>query len=121
MSVLRRFLIIDSDAGARFFVSRTLLRYFPQAVVQECQDLDTAVELVRSLPLGQHGTVVIAHQTVQADGRQLIKALRTAHASVPVVWTDEPDQSKWAESVGATRFLDRKAWLLIGNTVEDLV
>lgn len=117
----RKFLIIDDDAPRRFYVSRTLLRHYPEAVVQECQDLNTALTLVQSLPAGEYRTVVIAHQTPQAKGRQLVAALRAAHSSLPIVWTGEPADALWAQSVGATRFLDKDAWLMIGQEVEDLI
>jgi DNA-binding NarL/FixJ family response regulator len=121
MASLRKFLIVDDDARGRFYISKTLLRHFPEAVVQECQDLNTVLTLVRNLPVGDHRTVVIAHQTPQADGRRLVEAVRAAHSSLPIVWTGEPCDAHWAKSAGATRFLDKNAWLMIGQEVEDLV
>jgi hypothetical protein len=121
MSDVRHFLIIDTDPENRFFLTRTLLRHFPQAVVEQCQDLHTVLELLRTLPEGRNQTVVVAHQTMQREGHDLISALRAANASVPIVWMDDASESKRAEAAGATRFLDRKAWLLIGETVKDLV
>lgn len=121
MSSLRKFLIVDDDARGRFYISRTLLRHYPEAVVQECQDLNTALSVVRCLSESGHHTVVIAHQTPQADGRRLVAALRALNASLPIIWTGEPSDAHWAQSVGATRFLDKNAWLMIGQEVEDLV
>jgi hypothetical protein len=121
MASPRKFLIVDDDSRGLLHVSKTLLRHFPEAVVQECQDLNTALELVRDLPAEQHRTVVIAHRTLQADGRNLVGALRDIHSSVPIVWLGEPQESPLAPSIGATRFLDKNAWLLIGATVKDLV
>jgi hypothetical protein len=120
MGSARKFLIVDDNSRGLLHVSKTLLRHFPEAVVQECQDLNTAIGLVRELPADQHQTVVIAHRTFQADGRQLVVALRAAHSSVPIVWMDDPQESLFAESVGATRFLDKDAWLVIGTTVKNL-
>lgn len=116
----RKFLLVDADTLGRFLILKTLLRHYPEAAVQECQDLETSLELVRSLPADGHRTVVIAHRTVQADGKNLVTALRAAHPSVPIVWTAEPASENQAETVGATRFLDRNAWLMIGKVVEDL-
>ena len=116
----RRFLIVDNNSAARFLVSKTLLRHYPQAVVQECEDLNTATEFLGALPAIEHATVVIARRTDQIDGRELILALRAAHPTVPIVWTADRSQAKWAQSVGATRFLESAAWLLIGVSVEDL-
>ena len=116
----RRFLVIDDDAHSRLLVSKTLLRQYPTAIVQECQDLETAIGVVRDVPKQPH-TVVVAHRTSQVGGRELITALRTAHSSVPIVWMDTRGAAPLAASAGATRFLDKDAWLLIGSTVKDLL
>ena len=117
----RKFLIVDDNSRGLLYVSKTLLRHFPEAVVQECQDLNTALGLVRDLPADQHRTVVIAHRTLQVDGRDLVIALRDVHSTVPIVWMGDPQESPLAPSIGATRFLDKNAWLVIGATVKDLV
>jgi DNA-binding NarL/FixJ family response regulator len=121
MASLRRFLIISDNSNDRFHLSATLLRHYPEAVVQECMDLNTAIELLLRLAAHQHDTIVIAHRTPQIEGRDLVAALRAAHPSVPIVWAGAPEESVMAEAAGATRFLDRNAWLLIGKVVEDLV
>jgi CheY-like chemotaxis protein len=116
-----RFLLIDDNSAGRFLISKTLLRHYPQALVQEFQELGAATQFLRTLPPSDHGTIVIAHKTDRVNGRELVSALRAAHASVPIVWTAERDQAQWAQAAGATRFLERDAWLLIGITVDDLV
>jgi DNA-binding LytR/AlgR family response regulator len=121
MPKLRRFLIVNDDSADRFNLSATLLRCYPKALVQECADFNTAITLVRRLPEEQHDTVVIARRTPGAAGRDLVAALRVAHRSVPIVWMGEPHETNLAQAAGATRFLDRYAWLLIGKVVEDLV
>ena len=117
----RRFLIVDDDSRGLLCVSKTLLRHYPNAIVQECQDVDIATNLVRELPAAQHQTVVIAHRTLQMGGRNLVAALRAVHSSVPIVWMGDPMEARLSQSAGATRFLDKEAWLVIGTTVEDLV
>jgi DNA-binding NtrC family response regulator len=119
MAFPRRFLVIDDDSHSRLLVSKTLLRQYPTAIVQECQDLETAIGVVREVPK-QPQTVVIAHRTLQIGGSELITALRAAHSSVPIVWMDTRGAATLAASAGATRFLDKDAWLLIGSTVADL-
>lgn len=121
MPNLRKFLIVDDELNSRFLISKTLLRHYPNAVVQECQELDTALEVVRALPASDHHTVVIAHRTARAEGKEVVAALRAVHPSVPIVWTGKSDQMIQTKSVGATRFLDEQAWLLIGQTVQDLI
>jgi DNA-binding NarL/FixJ family response regulator len=121
MAPPHKFLLIDADSHGRLFVSKTLLRHYPAAVVQECQDLDTAIGLVRELPAEKPRTVVIAHRTLQTNGHELVAALRAVHPTVPIVWMDNPEAARLAPSAGATRFLDEDAWLLIGTTVKDLL
>lgn len=116
----RKFLVVDDDLFGRFHVSGTLLRRYPTAVVQECQDLYTASEVVSDLPVSEHATVVIARRTPQAGGRRLIAALRAGHSSVPIVWLGDPREETLAPSAGATRFMSKDAWLLIGEVVADL-
>lgn len=116
----RRFLVIDDDSNGRLCVSKTLLRHYPTAVVQECQDLNTAIGLVSEVPMDGAQTVVIARRTLQSCGRELISALRAAHTAVPIVWMGNSQDAALAPSAGATRFLDKEAWLVIGTTVEDL-
>ena len=120
MSSPRRFLIIDDDSRGLLYISKTLLRHYPDALVQECQDLNTAVGFLSGLPAAQHRTVVIAHRTFQVGGRDLVAALRAAHSSVPIVWMGDPEEAPLSQPAGATRFLDKEAWLVIGTTVEDL-
>ena len=121
MASPRRFLVIDDDSRGLFYVSKTLLRHYPDALVQECQDLKTATGLVRDLPATEHQTVVIAHGTLQSRGSELVAALRAEHSSVPIVWMGDSAESRLSQAAGATRFLDKEAWLLIGTTVDALL
>jgi DNA-binding NarL/FixJ family response regulator len=121
MASPRKFLIVDDDSRGLLYVSKTLLRHYPDSVVQECQDLHTAIELVRDLPAAQNRTVIIAHRTLQIGGRDLVAALRAVHSSAPIVWMGDPTEARLAQSAGATRFLDKDAWLVIGTLVADLV
>lgn len=120
MEKFRRFLLVDDDPHQRFLISKTLLRHHPGALVQECQDLHTAAGLLHSLPPEDHQTVVLAHCTPQADGGKLVAALRAVHPAVPIVWVGEPQQAVGAKSAGATRFLDKNAWLTVGEVVGSL-
>ncbi len=120
MGAFRKYLVIDDDSHNRFLVSKTLLRQFPDALVQECQDANTAIELIRGLPPEGHETVVIAHSTPQLKGAGLVSTLRAAHSSVPIVWMGEAGQAHWAQHAGATQFLDHMAWLMIGQTAKEL-
>ena len=117
----RKFLIVDIDSDVRFFVSKTLLRHYPEARVEECADLNTAAALMRAIPAANHCTVVIAHRTAQSSGVALIAALRAAHLTVPIVWLTDPMDGGAGRSEGPTRMLDKNAWLMIGDEVRDFV
>lgn len=120
MASTRRFLVVDDDSRGLLHVSKTLLRHYPDAVVQECRDLNTAISLVRDLPAVRHNTVVIAHRTLQIGGRELVAALRAAHSAVPIVGMGTSSEAPQSYAAGATRFLEKDAWLVIGTTVQDL-
>ena len=114
-------MIVDDDVLGRLYISKTLLRHYPESVVLQCRDLNTALEFVHALPVKEHGTIVIAHRTAQLDGHELITALRSVHPSVPIIWLGAPEQSELTQTSGANRFLDKNAWLMIGETVADLI
>lgn len=121
MPSLRSFLIVNDDSHARACVAATLLRHYPEAVVQECQDLNTAIELVRQITGPRSQTIVVAARTAQVAGRSLVEALRAANATIPIVWMDEPQEGAQASAAGASAFQDKHAWLLIGQVIEKLL
>lgn len=117
MPAPRKFLIIDDNSDSRFLLVKTLLRKFPQAVLQECQDADAAIGLVKTEKLD----AVVAHRAAEVDGLTLIRMLRQASATVPIVMVSGFDRSKEAVLAGATCFLSYDAWLRIGTVVADLL
>jgi DNA-binding NarL/FixJ family response regulator len=121
MPPLRSFLIVNDDSHARACVAATLLRHYPEAVVQECQDLNTAIELVRQIAGSRARTIVVAARTAQVAGRTLVEALRAANATIAIVWMGEPREAGESAAAGASAFLDKHAWLLIGQVVEKLL
>lgn len=117
MPVSRKFLIVDDNADSRFLLVKTLLRKFPQAVVQECQDGDAAVALVRAEKLD----AIVAHRAAEVDGLTLIRMLRQANPTIPIVMVSGFDRAKEAITAGATCFLSYDAWLRIGTVVAELL
>lgn len=113
----QKFLIVDDNPDSRFLLVKTLLRKFPQAVVQECQQSDPAVAIARS----ENPTAIIAHRTEDADGVTLIRLLRRVNATVPIVMVSGYDRAKEAFDAGATRFLNYDEWLRIGTLVADVI
>lgn len=112
-----RFLVVDENADSRFLLVKTLLRKFPQALLQECHDFDTAVSTARADKL----TAIVAHRTYDCDGINLITALRQANASVPIVMVSGIDRTPQALAAGANAFLSYDEWLRIGTIVGDVI
>ncbi len=117
MTSPRKFLIVDDNADSRFLLVKTLLRKFPQAMLQETQDANTAVYHAKTDTLD----AIISHRAAEVDGITLIRLLRHVNAKVPIVMISGIDRSKEAASAGATTFLSYEAWLRIGTVVSELL
>lgn len=112
-----KFLIVDDNGDSRTFLAKTLLRKYPAAVVQECQNSDTAILLVRTEPL----SAVIAHRTFDYDGETLIRLLRRVGPKIPLVMVSGNDKRLIAHEAGADAFMDFDAWLTIGTVVAEAI
>ena len=88
----QKFLIVDDNPDSRFLLVKTLLRKFPQAVLQETQDGPSSITLVRSNTLD----AVVVHRAAEIDGLTLVRLLRDANPSVPIVMVSGIDRSKTA-------------------------
>jgi DNA-binding response OmpR family regulator len=117
MSSPPNFLIVDDNADSRFLLVKTLLRKFPQAVLRETQDGESAVNLVRSENLD----AVVVHRAAEIDGISLVRRLRQTNANVPIVMVSGLDRTKEAIEAGANTFLSYDAWLRIGTVVSELI
>ncbi|HVS53925.1 MAG TPA: response regulator [Opitutaceae bacterium] len=112
-----RFLIVDDNADSRFLLVKTLLRKFPGAVVQECQDADAAVQIAAS----EKPAAIITHRAGDIDGLTLIRLVRRVNPTVPIVMVSGLDRKTDALAAGATRFLNYDEWLRIGSLVAELI
>jgi len=112
-----RFLIVDDNPDSRFLLVKTLLRKFPQADLKETQDGESSVALARTEPLD----AVVVHRATEMDGITLIRLIRQANSTVPIVMVSGLDRSKPAIEAGATTFLSYEAWLRISTVVAELV
>lgn len=114
-STLLRFLVIDDNADSRMLLAKTLIRRFPESVVLECQNGDTALRIAATETLD----AIVAHRTFDYDGETLIALLRRANAHVPLIMVSGYDRSERARAAGATSFLHYDAWLQIGTVVAE--
>ena len=117
MSSPYKFLVIDDNPDSRFLLVKTLLRKFPQAVLQETQDGESALSLAQTEDLD----AVVVHRAAEVDGLTLVRTLRQANRAVPIVMVSGSDRTKTAIEAGATTFLSYDAWLRIGTVVAELV
>ncbi len=111
-----KFLVVDDVPENRFLLAKTLLRKFPEALVQECQ-LSTPAILAAKSEL----TAIIVHRSEDLDGPALIAALRKVNPKAALVMVSGRDSCPEAFTAGADAFLNYDAWLRIGTVVEDLL
>jgi CheY-like chemotaxis protein len=112
-----KFLIVDDNPDSRFLLVKTLLRKFPQAILQETQDGESALTLTRSQDLD----AVVVHRAAEVDGITLVRTLRDVNRTVPIVMVSGIDRTKTAIEAGATTFLSYEAWLRIGSVVAEIL
>jgi ActR/RegA family two-component response regulator len=112
-----RFLIIDDNADSRALLVRTLVRRYPQAVIHECYQADTALALARREKL----SAIVTHRTYDFDGVALVALLRAANATVPILMVSGRDRAKDAVRAGANRFLSYEEWLRVGDVMAGLL
>ncbi|PTX97901.1 response regulator [Opitutus sp. ER46] len=111
------FLVIDDNADSRFLLVKTLLRKFPAALVQECQSAPSAIDLVRQ----ESHSAVVMHRASELTGLQLLRELRAANGTVPIIVVSSIDRSQEAKALGADGFLLYDEWLRIGTVVAELL
>ena len=112
-----RFLVIDENADSRFLLVKTLLRKFPNALLQECHDHQTALSTAQTDKL----TAIVAHRTYDCDGINLIASLRQVNPTVPIVMVSGIDRTPQAIAAGANTFLSYDEWLRIGSVVGEVI
>lgn len=112
-----KILIVDDVADSRALVVRTILRKFPTALVQECQESATAVLAAST----ERFDVIVAHRAVDIDGLQLVRIIRAVNAAVPVLMISGLDRTRATVEAGATRFHNYDEWLRIGTVIAEML
>jgi len=112
-----RFLVVDHNCDSRFLLVKCLLRKFPDAAIDETDDGDLAIELVRHADI----TAVISHRTTEQLGVELVAAFRAVNPAIPIVMVSGIDRTPPAIAAGADRFLLSDEWLRLGTVVEELL
>lgn len=117
MDKVPEFLVVDDNADNRFLLAKTLIRKFPTALLQECQDSQPALVAARRASL----TAAIVHRASDVDGVTLIEMLRNARPTLPILFVSGGDMRAKACEVGASAFLNYDAWLRVGSVVDDML
>ena len=117
MREVPEFLLVDDNADNRFLLAKTLIRKFPNALVQECQDSQPALVAVRRASL----TAAIVHRAGDMDGVPLVEMLRKVRPTLPILYVSGADLRSKAFEAGATAFLNYDAWLRVGFVVDEML
>ena len=111
------FAIIDDIDENRFFLTKSLLRKYPEAKIDEYQEAGLAVPAIRAT----RPSAVIVHRALDADGVSIIRTLREALPKLPIVMVSGRKDCPEAVAAGANAFLNYDAWLRIGVVVEEVL
>jgi DNA-binding NarL/FixJ family response regulator len=110
-------MVVDDNPDSRFLLVKTLLRKFPAAVVQECQHAETAISIAQTETIA----AIVTHRTAEVAGVEVVRGLRAANPSVPIVMVSGIDRRMAAIAAGANAFLLYDEWLRIGTVVAELL
>ena len=111
------FLIVDDNTDSRFLLVKTLLRKFPESVLEETREGEAALTLARTNAFD----AMVVHRAAEIDGLTLVSMLRQISPTVPIVMVSGLDRTHTAIEAGATTFLSYDAWLRIGTLVAELI
>lgn len=113
----RKFLVVDDNSEGAFLLTKTLLRKFPNATIQEQAEADGARAWVRK----EKPDAIVIHRAWDGDAQTLVRELRQLAPDVPIVAVSGVDRSKETLAAGANRFLHYDEWLRLGSVVAQLL
>src|SRR5437870_5450252 len=85
----RKVLVVDDNPESRFLLTKTLMRKFPQVIILECGDADTAVRTLAAERLD----IVVVHRATDVGGVDLVEMLREVTRAVPIIMVSGIDRS----------------------------
>ena len=112
-----RFLVVDYYRDSRFLLVKSLLRKFPEAVIDEVEEGEQAIEIARTQEL----TAIVTHRTREYFGTELVEKFRAVNDRVPIVMVSGIERTGPALAAGADRFMLYDEWLRIGTLVKELL
>jgi len=112
-----KFLLLDKNPEDRFIIAQALLRDFPRAVLQECQDPAAALqEIQRAAP-----TAVFIHATRDKTGPEIVREVRALDPALMIISLSRVPEEADAIAAGANRFLQADQWQMAGMLVKELL
>lgn len=112
-----RFLVVDHHHDSRFLLVKSLLRKFPDALIDEAEDGETAIESARHKDF----SAIVTHRTREYFGTELVQKLREADPRTFIVMVSGIERSAPALAAGADRFMLYDEWLRLGSIVQELL
>jgi CheY-like chemotaxis protein len=114
-----RFLIVDDDPDSTFLARRNLQAAFPQAVVDQAQSGQAALDLLQ-----QHGftAVITDYRMPWMDGLTLVRKIRELNLPVPIILrTAMENLDAQARDAGVDVVLPWFRWRELGEVVKELL
>jgi CheY-like chemotaxis protein len=114
-----RFLIVDDDADSTFLARRNLQTVFPNAVVDQVQSGQAALELLRQ---HEYTAVITDYRMPWMDGLTLVRKIRELGFHMPIVMrTAMEDLENAARAAGVDYVLPWFRWRELGEVVKELL
>jgi DNA-binding NarL/FixJ family response regulator len=111
------FLLVELNPEGVDLLSRTLSRKYPGAIILARQHVADAIQVAAMHTLD----AIVVHRSIETSGEQLVRLLKVAQPTTPLVMISSVDRAREAEAAGADAFLLYDAWLMLGGVVADLL
>ena len=111
------FLLVELNPEGVDLLSRTLSRKYPGSIILARQHVADAIQVAAMHTLD----AIIVHRAIETSGEELVRLLKVAQPTTPVVMISSVDRSSEAAEAGADSFLLYDAWLMLGGVVADLL
>lgn len=114
-----RFLIVDDDPDSTFLARRNLQDSFPDAIVDQAQSGQVALDLIRQ---HEFTAIITDYRMPWMDGLTLVRKIRAMNVSVPIILrTAMENLDAPAREAGVDLVLPWFRWRDLGAMVRELV
>ena len=114
-----RFLIVDDDADSTFLARRNLQSVFPNAIVDQAQSGQAALDLLHA---HEFTAVITDYRMPWMDGLTLVRRIRELGLHMPIIMrTAMEDLENAARAAGVDYVLPWFRWRELGEVVKELL